>query len=276
MVDWQGTAVGLEAPLITLTTDFGLVDSYVGVMKGVMAAIAVEYGYGRPQFIDVTHGIAPQDVAAGRFHLGQAVPYFPQGTVHLGVVDPGVGGERRAIAVEFEGGFCVGPDNGLFSAVLERFPAQAAVELNRPKFWRVAEPSRTFHGRDIFAPVAAHLAGGVPLAMLGDGIDAADLVRLPIPVAVAEADGWRAGVQHVDHFGNVITTLGGDAVEGVGWWVEVRGGRIAAVDAYGDREVGELVALVGSHGWVELAVNGGSAAERLGLSVGDEVVVCCR
>lgn len=259
--------------LITLTTDFGLADSYVGVMKGVIAAVAAGHGSGPLQFIDVTHGIAPQDVAAGRFHLGQAVPYFPMGTVHLAVVDPGVGGERRAIAIEFERGFLVGPDNGLFSAVLEQFPAQAAVELNRPEFWRMAEPSRTFHGRDIFAPVAAHLAYGVPLGELGDRIDLADVVRWPIPAVVAEANGWRGSVQHVDHFGNVITTLEAGAVEGLGWGVEVGGRRLSAAGSYGEGEPGELIALVGSHGWVEVAVNGGSAAEQLQVSVGDEAVV---
>ena len=259
--------------LITLTTDFGLADSYVGVMKGVMAEVAAEHDYGAFQFVDVTHGIAPQDVAAGRFQLGQAVPYFPMGTVHLAVVDPGVGGERRAVAIAFEQGFLVGPDNGLFSAVLERFPAQAAVELNRSKFWRVAEPSRTFHGRDIFAPVAAHLAGGVPLEVLGDAIALEDLVQLAIPSVVGEADCWRGSVQHVDHFGNVITTVEAGAVEGWGWVVEVGGRRLSAVSSYEEGEFGELIALVGSHGWVEVAVNGGSAVERLKVSVGDEVVV---
>lgn len=259
--------------LITLTTDFGLADGYVGVMKGVMAAVAQQQGFGPLQFIDITHGIAPQDVAAGRFHLAQAVSYFPRGTVHLGVVDPGVGGGRRAIAVEFERGWLVGPDNGLFSGLWERFPARAAVVLNRPRFWRGAEPSRTFHGRDIFAPVAAHLAGGVPLEEVGDRMDVADLVQLPISVAVAEADGWRGMVQHVDQFGNVITTVAADALAGNLCVVEVAGEQVGAVSSYGNGEVGELIALVGSHGWVEVAVNGGSAAERLGIGVGEEVFV---
>ncbi len=259
--------------LITLTTDFGLADSYVGVMKGVMASIAAEHGYGPLRFVDVTHGIAPQDVAAGRFHLGQAVPYFPVGTVHLAVVDPGVGGERRAIAIDCERGVLVGPDNSLFSAVLERFPARAAVELNRSQFWWGAEPSRTFQGRDIFATVAAHLAGGVPLEALGDAIKLESLVHLGLVEAVPVTGGWRGSAQCVDHFGNVVTTVKAGAVEGLGWVVEVAGFRVSAVGSYGEGELGELIALVGSHGWVEVAVNGGSAAERLQVSVGDEVVV---
>ncbi len=263
--------------LVSLTTDFGLMDGYVGVMKGVMATIASSQGHLPLQFIDVTHGVAPQDLMAGRYLLGQAVPVFPLGTVHLAVVDPGVGGDRRAVAVEFERGWLVGPDNGLFSGVLERFPAIAAVELNRPQYWRAALPSSTFHGRDIFAPVAAYLAGGLPLGDLGDEVSVSELVRLPISSVVAEGEGFRGCVQHVDYFGNLITTIPAGVVVdwGLGWVAEVGGRRISAGGAYGEVELGGAMALVGSHGWVEVAVNGGSAAEVLGISVGDEVRVRC-
>ncbi|NJN30902.1 MAG: SAM-dependent chlorinase/fluorinase, partial [Synechococcales cyanobacterium RM1_1_8] len=173
--------------LITLTTDFGLDDSYVGVLKGVMLALGAQL-----RFVDLTHAIGPQDLWAGRYHLGQAVPMFPPGTVHLAVVDPGVGGARRGVAIAYdragdragEPGWLVGPDNGLFSAVLEHYPVQAAVQLNRPAYWRrgmVGPASATFHGRDIFAPVAAQLALGVDLVELGEAVDPAGLVRLALP-----------------------------------------------------------------------------------------------
>lgn len=268
----QGQVHG--ASLIALTTDFGWADSYVGVVKGVMATVAANYRYGPLQFVDVTHGIVPQDVAAGRFHLGQAVPYFPDGTVHFAVVDPGVGGARRAVAIKFERGFLVGPDNGLFSAVLEQFSVQAAVELNRPEFWRVSEPSRTFHGRDIFATVAAHLACGVSLTDVGTEIELEGLMRIALARSESIPGGWRGCVQHVDHFGNVVTTISADKLEGLRWLAEVAGRQVRAVEAYGEAQVGELVALVGSHGWIEVAVNGGSAANCLGVMLGDEVRVC--
>jgi len=259
--------------LVTLTTDFGLRDSYVGVIKGVMAMVVAKAGRGPLQFVDVTHGIAPQDVMSGRFHLAQAVPHFPPGTVHLAVVDPGVGGERRAIAVEFERGWLVGPDNGLFSGVLAQFPARAAVELNRPEFWRTAEPSQTFHGRDIFAPVAVHLACGVGLEALGEEIAVEGLVRLDVAEVEAIANGWRGSIQYIDYFGNAVTTISGERLQGCDWFAEANELRIAATSAYGQANLGRSLALVGSHGWVEIAVNGGSAAVQLGLAVGDEVLV---
>ncbi|MHC5725640.1 MAG: SAM-dependent chlorinase/fluorinase, partial [Nostoc sp.] len=144
-----------QQPLVTLLSDFGDRDVYVGIMKGIIAQINR-----RLTVVDLTHQIPPQDIAAARFCLMNAYPYFPVGTVHVAVVDPGVGSKRRAIAVEFAQGFLVGPDNGIFSGVLSQSPAIAAVELTNLNYRRTPQPSKTFHGRDIFAPIAANLASG--------------------------------------------------------------------------------------------------------------------
>ncbi len=156
----------LENRLVTLLTDFGLSDVYVGVMKGVITQINP-----RLRVVDLTHQIPPQNITAARFSLMNAYPYFPKGTVHVAVVDPGVGSHRRAIAIQLDSGFLVGPDNGLFSGVLSQTKVIAVVELTNPEYWQTSAPSQTFHGRDIFAPVGAHLASGVPLKQLGETID---------------------------------------------------------------------------------------------------------
>ena len=162
----------LHTSVITLLSDFGDRDVYVGVIKGVIAQINPKVA-----IVDLTHQIPPQNIAAARFCLMNAYAYFPVGTVHVAVVDPGVGSRRRAIAVEFAQGFLVGPDNGIFSGVLSQSPAIAAVELTNLNYWRTPKPSKTFHGRDIFAPVGANLASGVPLKQLGQEIDPATLVQ---------------------------------------------------------------------------------------------------
>jgi S-adenosyl-L-methionine hydrolase (adenosine-forming) len=240
--------------LVTLLTDFGRSDSYVGVMKGVIYGIC-------PQAIvvDLTHDVRPQDVAGGRFQLGMAVPYFPPGTIHVAVVDPGVGTGRRSIAIETDRSWLVGPDNGLLVLADE---IRSAVVLDRPEFWRSAIASGTFHGRDVFAPVAAHLLDGVPLAALGTAIDPAGLVRL---TAIPNS------IQAIDHFGNGITNILGTAL---GLQVRVRNQVLRSVQTYGEAEEGEAIALVGSHGFIEIAVNGGDAQRRLGLQVGDRVEIC--
>lgn len=254
--------------LVTLLTDFGLSDVYVGVMKGVIAQVNPGV-----RVIDLTHEVLPQDVAAARFCLMNAYPYFPPGTVHVAVVDPGVGSARRAIAVELEDGFLVGPDNGLFGGVLSRYRAIAAVELTNAKFWRSGQLSSTFHGRDIFAPVAAHLASGVGLQALGTAIDLQSLVQLPMLSYRSEGNRIWGSVQYCDRFGNLITNIPGSEVRGCVWAVMVGEQEIVGVSSYSDRASGALLALVGSHGWVEVAVNGGSAEANLQLKVGDIVEV---
>ena len=254
--------------LITLLTDFGHQDSYVGVMKGVIARIDPTL-----RVTDLTHEIPPQDVAAARFNLLNAYAYFPIGTVHVAVVDPGVGSARRAIAVQFPQGFLVGPDNGVFSGVLERQGAIAAVELTNSEFWAVSSPSATFHGRDIFAPVGAHLARGVALADLGEVIDPQTLVNLDIPSYIQTESVITGAIQYIDHFGNLITTIPGDLVQRNMWAVQMGQATVMGGKTYADQPMGGLIALVGSHGWVEIAINRGSAEQSLQAQLGDPIQV---
>jgi hypothetical protein len=252
--------------LITLLTDFGEQDVYVAVMKGVITQINPELWV-----IDLTHQIPPQNLAAARFNLMSACPYFPVGTVHVAVVDPGVGSLRRAIAVECALGFLVGPDNGLFSGILSQYPVIQAVELTHSQYWRTAEPSTTFHGRDIFAPIAAHLASDVPLGELGRGIDPHTLVQLPLPEYQKTEDGAIGRIQYIDRFGNLITNIPGALVVGKSWAVIVGGRAIVGDLTYSRCPPGTPLALVGSQGWVEIAVNQGNACEYLQFSWGDSV-----
>ncbi|NMG06629.1 SAM-dependent chlorinase/fluorinase [Brasilonema sp. UFV-L1] len=253
-------------PMITMLSDFGDRDIYVGVMKGVIAQINPEL-----KVIDLTHQIPPQNIAAARFCLMNAYSYFPVGTVHLAVVDPGVGGKRRAIAVEFANGFLVGPDNGIFSGLLSQSPALAVVELTNPDYWRIPQPSRTFHGRDIFAPVAAHLATGVPFTDLGNPIDSTALVKLNISDCTLTESGIAGSIQYIDHFGNLVTNIPGSYVQGKTWCVKAAGLMIAGCQAYSDVKIGGAIALVESHGWVEIAINCGNAQSLLQLELGDTV-----
>lgn len=257
-----------KTSLVTLLTDFGQSDVYVGVMQGVIASINPHI-----QVISLTHQIPPQDVAAGRFCLMNAYPYFPPDTVHIGVVDPGVGSRRRAIALQLDGGFLVGPDNGLFSGVISQYPVLAAVELTNPEYWRTPEPSATFHGRDIFAPVGAHLASGVPLTYLGKTIDPSTLVQLPIaPYTCTDAE-IIGCIQYCDRFGNLITNIPGNLITGKNCTVSINDRIIASGNTYSDVPPGSAIALVGSHGWVEIAINGGSAAIHLNLKIGAMVTI---
>lgn len=254
--------------LITLLTDFGLTDPFVGIMKGVIARVDP-----RLRLIDLTHGIPAQDVRRGAMALAEAVGFFPKGTVHLAVVDPGVGSERRPVAIRIPGGFLVGPDNGLFSFVLARFPALEALVLDQPRYWHSPQPSKTFHGRDLFAPIAAHLARGTRFAKLGTPIDPSGLHRLPLP-EIRQSDGRFFGeITAVDHFGNLVTNLPAALVAGGPWLVTVAGSEIAGVGTYAEVSTGALAALIGSHGQIEIAVNQGRAVDRLAVKPGEPVSV---
>ncbi len=256
--------------LITLLTDFGLEDVYVGVMKGVILQISPA-----ATLIDLTHQIPPQNIALGAFQLGNAHRYFPFGSVHLAVVDPGVGSDRAAIAIEMPDAFFVGPDNGIFSSVLlEREQSSLplrAVALDNPLYWYTPDPSQTFQGRDIFAAAAAHLAKGVDLSELGTPISLKQLVTLNQPQVQPLAMGLQGSVQAVDRFGNVISTISADRVAGRAWLATALDQVFPSCSTYSDRSAGSPLSLVGSHGWVELSVNGGNAQQQYGLTFGDPI-----
>jgi len=260
--------------VVALLTDFGAVDPYVGVMKGALLSVAPG-----ATIVDLLHEVPPQDVAAAAFVLGASRAYFPLDTIFVAVVDPGVGSARRAIAVEAAGGQrFVGPDNGLLTAALAGTRVVRAVELTERRYQR-ATLSRTFHGRDLFAPVAGHLASGVPLEALGRGIAPSSLARLPGRRA---APAWRRGrargrVVWIDRYGNCVTDLPAALVERRR--VRVRAGTFSTerlADSYASVERGAALAIIGSYRLVEIAVRDGSAAVALGLARGDAVVVEAR
>ncbi len=247
---------------VALLTDFGLEDHYAGVLHAVLVREAP--GADR---LDISHGVPPGDLWTACFLLRAAWPHLPADAVALVVVDPGVGTDRRAVAVRVGDRFLVGPDNGLAAAVGE---ATDAVELD-PGIMGIPEPSATFHGRDLFAPAAARLARGDSPAGLGGPLDPGTLVSCPIPAPERAGDTVRGVVQHVDRFGNLVTnlpvgTVPPEAELRVGWRRITR-----VVRTYGDAPEGEVVLLEGSSGYLEISVVGGSAAHALGLAPGDPV-----
>ena len=271
---------------ITLITDFGLADGYVGAMKGVILSIAPQAA-----IVDISHAISPQDLHSAAWVLYTAYTAFPNGTIHCAVVDPGVGSQRRAIAVEVGAYTFVAPDNGLLSYVLAYEPLHMAVALTNPRFHR-HPVSHTFHGRDIFAPAAAHLAQGVSLADLGDPIDRLITWSLPHPEVDSEGS-LVAHILHIDHFGNCITDLqirserdmmvvanppteGPESLFISQHQMCLKVGEIALSKVsrtYADGSPGELLALLGSSGHLEIACVSGNAAQILGLAVGDTILV---
>jgi S-adenosylmethionine hydrolase len=260
----------MPRPVIALVTDFGTSDHYVGTMKGVMAGICPD-----ALFIDVTHDLPGQDVLGGALTLESAYPYFPPGTVFLVVVDPGVGTSRRPIAAAAGGVFFVAPDNGVLTPVLAAHATARVVALTSARHAR-ATISRTFEGRDRFAPAAAWLAAGAPLEDLGPAVQ--DAVRLELPAPHVRDEAIEAHVVAIDRFGNAITDLDERALDGWrrGSTVRIRTGRTTLdglVPTYGSVAVGAPCALVGSSGRIEVAVNGGSAAERLLIGRGDTIRV---
>ena len=249
-------------PVITLLTDFGSADPYVGMMKGVIATICPE-----ANVIDVTHDVPPQDIRTGAFFLERSFRYFPDGAIHVAVVDPGVGTSRKPLAIRSAGHFFVGPDNGLLSLAAQR---PRAVTLTRASYFR-ASVARTFHGRDIFAPVAAHLAAGVPLERLGP--PQRRLVRLFDVRPRRVNRGLRGTVASVDRFGNLITNLD------LASWMSLRRPRLAAgsfaatklTSSYGAVRPGALAVILGGYGLLEIAARDASAAKILGLGSGASV-----
>ena len=257
--------------IITLTTDFGLRDAYVAELKGVILDIVNAAGR-TVQLVDVTHDVAAHDVTEGALALDAAAPFFPAGSIHLAVVDPGVGTARRGLVVQTTRALLVGPDNGLFTPFLEGPGAWRAWELRDPGY-RLPSVSRTFHGRDVFAPAAAHLATGVSADRLGPPVH--DPVRLSWPTVRAVAGAVAGAVLHVDRFGNLVTSIRAETLAQLGRRAHVRlaGRSLPVVGTYGDLEPGQAGALVGSSGRLEVAVREASAAARFKASRGTPVVV---
>jgi S-adenosylmethionine hydrolase len=248
---------------ISLTTDYGLTDGFVAACHGAIARLAPQV-----RVIDVTHLVNPRDVARGAAVLAQTVGHLPP-AVHMAVVDPGVGTARRGVAIRAPGGVLVGPDNGLLPWAADALGGpREVVELTNPA-WFAPEVSRTFHGRDIFAPVAARLATGEDLADAGPAIDPDHLVRLPEPVVVV-GDGWvEAEVTTVDRFGNVQLAADSAALEGLGPALTVGGVHAVRGDTFADAPRGGLVVFADSADRVAVAVNGGRAVVLLAVTPGD-------
>ncbi|HLU11538.1 MAG TPA: SAM-dependent chlorinase/fluorinase [Oceanobacillus sp.] len=273
--------------MIGLLTDFGTVDSYVGVMKGVIYRIAPDV-----RIVDITHATQPQNVRQAAFTLMNSYRYFPTGTIFVVVVDPGVGSERRPVGAMAGGYAFVAPDNGVLSYTLAELGEYHAVALTNSEY-QLADTSHTFHGRDIFAPAAAHLVAGVPLDAFGETLD--DLMMLPSPMLRVEGKQITGEVVHIDHFGNIVTSIGqmhwvaperltlaprfGENVATVPipaseTVVYIAGHTILGIQrTYSEVGRGELLAMIGSNGYLEIAVNQGNAGAWLDVSIGDEVTV---
>ncbi|HWB21625.1 MAG TPA: SAM-dependent chlorinase/fluorinase [Gaiellaceae bacterium] len=260
---------------ITFLTDFGLQDDFVGVCRGVMKGIAPDV-----EIIDITHGIAPQAVMQGALLLARAVPYMPVG-VHLAVVDPGVGGDRRAIAIRAaDDRIYVGPDNGLLSLAAPTESIAAVRELTNPRF-HLDRVSRTFHARDVFAPVAAHLASGARFDDLGDELDPETLVRIELPSAIVSSDHLGATVVAVDRFGNLQLNVDGEQIGAAGLRPGNRVELVLAVDSYyavvaetfADASRGDLILYEDSYGAYSVAISGGNAGKLTGARPGDQLEI---
>lgn len=256
---------------VALLTDFGLDDNYVGIMKCVLADICPDV-----TMLDICHEVPPQNLLSGAFLLSGAAPFFPPDTVVLGVVDPGVGSKRRSIALDFGDFRCVGPDNGLFDMLRKQFELESAWELTNPEF-HLDHVSATFHGRDIFAPVAAHLAAGRAIEEVGERVDIDDLVRLPPSTAFIRDQRVEAHIIHADRYGNLITNL--SEAEYVEWnddgevEIDLGGKTVQLFETFSEVGRGQALAYFGSSGQLEVAVRDGSAARHFQAGQGDTVLI---
>ena len=274
-------------PIVTLLTDFGLQDEYVGVMKGV---ILKTLGMGSStQIIDLCHSIEPQDILGAAYVLFSAYKYFPSGTVNVVVVDPGVGSDRKVICLKTKQYIFLAPDNGVLSFVVAHDTPEIIIEVTNRKYF-LPEISNTFHGRDIFAPVAAHLVNGVKPDELGEEIFKIREIDIPVPV-LSSNNVLTAEVIYTDHFGNIITNVDGCALEKIksaiknkddgdvnltndGLSIVIANRTIKGISkSYSGVKAGELVALFGSTGYLEIAVNKGNAKKLLNVNRGDKVAI---
>ena len=255
--------------MITLTTDFGTADWFVGAMKGVIFGLAP-----RAKVVDITHEIPGGDIRAGAFALAASCRFFPRKAIHVAIVDPGVGSRRTAIAVQTADYYFIGPDNGILSLALGKESIKSIHRLTNEKYF-LQPVSRTFHGRDVFAPVAAHLCEGVAIRKIGR--EQRFFTRLDWS-GPRQSQGMLHGeVVYIDRFGNAITNIGGEALAQMKQFslaIFAKQKRLCAVrDFYQAVSVGKVVGVMGSSGFLEIAVNGGSAAETFGFKVGDAVEV---
>jgi len=251
--------------VVTLLSDFGLEDTYVGQVKGAILSVALD-----ATLVDLTHAVPPQDVQAGAFLLWSAVESFPAGTIHLAVVDPGVGSARRGIALRSaRGDVFVGPDNGLLLPAVERLGGcQVAIALTEQAFWRLGtDPAPTFHGRDVFGPVAGYLASELPFERLGRVID--DVQR---PFALPEPHGFSGEVLHIDSYGNLVTNLRAQSLP-ARYHVRVGAFTVEPATHYAAVAPRTLLALIGSAGTLEIAARNASAAAITGATRGAPVLV---
>jgi hypothetical protein len=255
--------------LITLTTDFGLQDSFVGMMKGVIAGINPTAAV-----VDLTHGIPAQDVIAGALTLRHSIGYFPRGTIHVAVVDPGVGSARQPVLIECDGSYFIGPDNGVLSLAIADKKPELIVHLSNSAY-HLQPMSSTFHGRDIFAPVAAHLSLGMPVTAFGRNLET--FYRLAFPKAVRSNAEIVGEIVYIDSFGNLFTNIEEhDLTELAREQIEITLGAIripGLASNYAAANAGNFVVVVNSWGLLEIAVSRGSARQKTGAKIGDKVKV---
>lgn len=257
-------------PVIVLMTDFGLSDTYVGQMKGVILSRAPS-----AQIIDLTHAITAQNIAQGAFLLGKSAPFFPDEAIFVAVVDPGVGTSRRAIAVECGHQTFLAPDNGVLTAIFQTGKVSRSVTITNERYLLPARSS-TFHGRDVFSPAAAHLASGVSLLELGSEIDPSSCTTITLPGCHTSDNGasWQGTIICTDHFGNLITSLDAEALDrSKRWLISAGNKRLPLCRTYGEVADQQPLAYTGSSGMIEIAIRNGNAALTLGLNDGDLVLM---
>ncbi len=268
----------MTKPLIVLTTDFGTKDNFVGIMKGVILGISPE-----AQIVDLMHEIQPQNFKQASFLLSVSIDYFPKGTIFLSIVDPGVGTARNAIVVLTEKYTFIAPDNGLLTYVLQKHKPIAIYSISN-KQYQLDHISATFHGRDIFAPVASHIANGIDVKTIGDRISPISLITIQDPKCFLDGQHiWHGEIMHIDRFGNLITslkasTLGISTVEfpkqNLRWSVESANLKIKFLSqTFADVDLGQFLAYIGSYGYIEIGVRDGNAAEKSGLTIEQSVYV---
>lgn len=251
--------------IIALLTDFGLTDNYVGIMKGVIAGISPE-----SRIIDISHDVLPQHIEQAAYLLTTSYTYFPNGTIFICVVDPGVGSSRKPVAVKAAGKYFIAPDNGLLSCLLSQQIVDEAVVLDRPEY-RLANISKTFHGRDIFAPAGAHLAKGVSFCQLGSSADPSSLITKPLFInRIDDDDTINGRVIHIDRFGNIVTSFHSkDIDKNLNWLITLDEYFVEGLKStFSDVETGHPVVYIGSARYLEIGIRNGNAANRFKAKIG--------